>query len=61
MLFKGHLQNELKPEIYEKTEKGISAQMMGILALGSAHARLSARPPINMSGNYSRHVSAKSP
>jgi hypothetical protein len=31
---------------------------MGVLAPGSAHARPSARPPINTSGNFPAHVSA---
>ena len=31
---------------------------MGVLAPGSARARPSARPPINLSGNISAHVSA---
>ena len=34
---------------------------MGVLAPGSAHARPSAQPPINMSGNFPAHVSAESP
>ena len=34
---------------------------MGVLALGSAHARPSARAPINMNGNFQVHVSAESP
>jgi hypothetical protein len=34
---------------------------MGVLALGSAHARPSARPPINTSGNFPACVSAESP
>ena len=32
---------------------------MGVLAPGSAHARPSARPPIDTSGNFSAHVSAE--
>ena len=31
---------------------------MGVLAPGSAHARPSARPPIDTSGNFPAHVSA---
>jgi hypothetical protein len=31
---------------------------MGVLALGSAHARPSARPPIDTSGNFPAHMSA---
>ena len=34
---------------------------MGVLAPGSAHARPSARPPIDTSGNFPAHVSAESP
>ena len=34
---------------------------MGVLAPGSAHARPSALPPIDTSGNFPAHVSAKSP
>ena len=30
---------------------------MGVLAPGSAHARPSARPPIDTSGNFSPHMS----
>ena len=33
---------------------------MGVLALGSAHARPSARPPIDMSENFPAHMSAES-
>ena len=35
--------------------------LMGVLAPGSAHARPSAQPPIDMSGNFPAHVSAESP
>ena len=35
--------------------------MMGVLAPGSAHARPSARPPIDTSGNFPAHMSAESP
>ena len=38
-----------------------SAHADGVLAPGSAHAGPSARPPINMSGNFPAHVSAESP
>ena len=37
----------------------ISPHADGVLAPGSAHARPSARPPIDMSGNFSPHVSAE--
>ena len=33
---------------------------MGVLAPGSAHARPSAHPPIDSSGNFPAHVSAES-
>ena len=33
---------------------------MGVLAPGSAHARPSARPPIDTTGNFPAHVSAES-
>jgi hypothetical protein len=34
---------------------------MGVLAPRSAHARPSAQPPINVSGNFPAHMSAESP
>ena len=34
---------------------------MGVLAPRSAHGRPSARPPIDLSGNFPAHVSAESP
>ena len=34
---------------------------MGVLAPWSVHARPSAQPPIDMSGNFPAHVSAESP
>ena len=34
--------------------------LMGVVAPGSAHARPSARPPIDMSGNFPPHVCAES-
>ena len=34
---------------------------MGVLAPGSAHARPSTQPPIDMSGNCQAHMSAESP
>ena len=47
----------------EKKEerKRIPLTPMGVLAPGSAHARPSAQPPIDMSGNFPAHVSAESP
>ena len=35
--------------------------LMGFLAPGSAHARPSAQPPIDMSVNFPAHMSAESP
>ena len=34
---------------------------MGVLVPGSVHEGPSARPPINMSGNFAAHVSEESP
>ena len=34
---------------------------MGVLAPGSAHARPSAQPPIDVSGIFPAHLSAESP
>ena len=34
---------------------------MGVLTPGSAHARPSAQPPIDVSGNFPAHLSAESP
>jgi hypothetical protein len=34
---------------------------MGVLAPGSGHARPSARPPIDTSGNFPAHMSAEAP
>ena len=39
--------------------KVIPLAPMGVLAPGSAHARPSARPPIDTSGNFQAHVSAE--
>ena len=41
--------------------KKMSTSTMGDLAHGSAHARTSARPPIDTSGNFPAHMSAESP
>ena len=35
----------------------IPLALMGVLATGSAHARPTARPPIDTSGNFSAHMS----
>ena len=40
-----------------KTKKKIPLAPMGVLAPGSAHARPSAQPPIDTSGNFSAHMS----
>ena len=34
---------------------------MGVLAHGSAHMRPSGQPPIDVSGNFSAHMSAELP
>ena len=39
----------------------ISASADGVLAPGSVHARPSAQPPIDTSGNFPAHMSAESP
>ena len=38
-----------------------SLTSMGVLAPGSVHARPSAQPPIDTSGNFPAHLSAESP
>ena len=43
-----------------RKEEEIPLAPMGVLAPGSAHARPSARPPIDTSGNFPAHVSAES-
>ena len=43
----------------EENRKKIPLTLMGVLAPGSAHARPSAQPPIDVSGNFSAHVSAE--
>ena len=47
----------------KKSRKGLKFPLapMGVLAPGSAHARPSARPPIDTSGNFQAHMSAESP
>ena len=51
------------PRSYYKFRKQMIFPLapMGVLALGSAHARPSARPPINTSRNFPAHMSAESP
>ena len=44
-----------------KKMKKIPLMPMGVLAPGSAHARPSAQPPIDVSGNFPVHMSAESP
>ena len=39
------------------TDSNFPLAPMGVLAPGSAHARPSARPPIDTSGNFSVHMS----
>ena len=46
---------------YEDWEIKIPLAPMGVLATGSAHARTSARTPIDTSGNFPAHLSAESP
>jgi hypothetical protein len=49
------------PRQEEEKYLKISAHADGVLAPGSAHARPSAQPPIDMRGNFPTHVSAESP
>ena len=51
---------DLYKEMTEDDDK-FSLAPMGVLATGSAHARPSACPPINTSGNFLAHMSAESP
>ena len=51
---------DLYKEMTEDDDKFPLAPM-GVLATGSEHARPSARPPINTSGNFLAHMSAESP
>ena len=46
-----------KEEKEEEKNTKFPLTQMGVLATRFAHARLSARPPINMFGNYSGHAS----
>ena len=58
--FTGKFRNAMIP-FWEKSkcrrEREIPLAPMGVLAPGSAHARPSAQPPINTSGNSSAHMS----
>ena len=45
----------------QRVKKKIPLTPMGVLAPGSAHARPSAQPPIDVSGNFPPRVSAESP
>ena len=45
----------------ERERKKFPLTPMGVLAPGSAHARPSAQPPIDVSGNFPAPVSAKWP
>jgi hypothetical protein len=45
----------------EEKERLIPLTLMGVLVPRSAHARLCARPPIDMSEHYPGHVNGESP
>jgi hypothetical protein len=45
----------------EEKKKKFPLMPMGVLAPGSVHARPSAQPPIDMSGNFPARVSAELP
>ena len=53
---KGASEQDIGPKITEK----FPLALMGVLAPGSAHARPSARPPIDTRGSFPVHVSAES-
>ena len=58
--------SQLSLMIFERfglAENGSNVDEVGVRKSASwfAHARTSARPPIDMSGNFPAHVSAKSP
>ena len=48
-------------DIRNKETMKIPLTPMGVLAPESAHARPSAQPPIDTSGNFPAHMSAESP
>ena len=52
---------EMKDHYNYENQFKIPLEPMGVLAPGSAHARPSARPPIDTSGNFPEHMSAGSP
>ena len=57
-------EEELGDEEFEEIEANedkFPLAPMGFLTPGSAHARPSAQPPINTSGNFPAHMSAESP
>jgi hypothetical protein len=59
---KGRLEDfysDFKDKLAEAEEQFPLAQM-GVLTPGSAHARPSARPPIDISGKFPAHMSAES-
>ena len=66
-LYTGNIAEQI--EVFRKFEINLerrkivanSASAEGVLATGSAHARPSARPPIDTSGNFPAHVSPESP
>ena len=47
---------EVNKFIHSFHSEEIPLTLMGVLAPGSAHARPSAQPPIDMSGNFPAHV-----
>ena len=53
-----HLFSPLAVYVLTQTFLKFPLAPMGVLAPGSAHARPSAQPPIDMSGNFPEHVSA---
>ena len=53
--------SQRKDLTYWKAKEGIPLTSMGVLAPGSANARPSTQPPIDVSGNFPAHVSAESP
>ena len=60
---RGHFERCVNPTVVKDFGAGICVKFkfplapMGVLAPGSAHARPSARPPIDTSGNFSDHMS----
>ena len=50
------IEQSISREVVENEDE-FQLTPMGVLAPGSAHARHSARPPIDTSGNFSAHMS----